>query len=50
MSATSVPAANGPPPALKKKRLFGFDNRFLAPILITCILVVGWWQFGIKLF
>jgi enediyne biosynthesis protein E5 len=49
MSDTPVPAANGPPPAPapKKKRRFSFDNRFLAPILITCILLVGWWQFGI---
>ncbi len=51
MSDTPVPVPNGQPPpaapAPKKKRRFSFDNRFLAPILITCILVVGWWQFGI---
>src|SRR5689334_8092588 len=39
-----VPSAKGPPP---KQPRFRFDNRFLAPILITCILVVGWWKFGI---
>src|SRR5262245_29317998 len=48
MSDTPVPAANGPPSApAPKKRRFSFDSRFLAPILITCILVVGWWQYGI---
>src|SRR6266446_6410534 len=44
MSDTSIFAANGPPTAKKR---FQFDNRFLAPILITCILVAGWWFYGI---
>src|SRR5437763_12661504 len=47
MSDIPDPAANGPPPAPKQKRRFRFDNRFLAPILITGILVVGWWKYGI---
>lgn len=34
------PPTSGPGAALKG-RLFGLDHRFLAPILITCILAVG---------
>src|SRR4051794_25453660 len=34
-------------PTPRKKRRFRFDNRFLAPILITCILVAGWRFYGI---
>ena len=47
MSATPVPTANGPPPTPKNKPRFRLDNRFLAPILITCILVAGWRFYGI---
>ena len=32
--------------AVKPRRLLGLDNRFLAPILITCILAVGQYTFG----
>jgi Na+-translocating ferredoxin:NAD+ oxidoreductase RnfD subunit len=46
MSDNSLFAANGPP-AREQKPGFRFDNRFLAPILITGILIVGWWKFGI---
>jgi hypothetical protein len=36
-----------PPAPPKKKPLFGLDNRFLAPLLITAILVVGQLTYGI---
>src|SRR5712671_110601 len=39
-----LPAA---PAAPKKKRFFSPDNRFLAPILITCILVGALFSHGI---
>jgi hypothetical protein len=41
----AVPAAVPPRPMWR--RLLTFDNRFLAPILITLILLVANWQFGI---
>jgi hypothetical protein len=44
VSPTPPVAPPGPPP---RKRGFRFDNRFLAPILITCILVVGQYYYGI---
>src|SRR5262245_1316356 len=47
MSDTRVPATNGPPAPAQKKRRWQLDNRWLAPILITGILVVGWIAFGI---
>ncbi len=37
----------GPPSAPKKKGLLSFDNRYLAPGLITAILVVGQLTYGI---
>jgi Na+-transporting NADH:ubiquinone oxidoreductase subunit NqrB len=41
-------AATTPPaPPLKKKSLLSFDNRYLAPAFITCILLVGHLTFGI---
>ncbi len=40
-SPASSPA--GEPP----RKIFGLDHRFIAPILITCILVVGQLSFGI---
>jgi Na+-translocating ferredoxin:NAD+ oxidoreductase RnfD subunit len=46
--STSPTAASSPPPRQGPKpgKLFGVvDNRFLAPILITCILVVGDWKY-----
>jgi hypothetical protein len=47
--STTDKGAAGPPsgPGPKKGKLFGIDNRFLAPILITCILVVGDWKYRI---
>src|SRR5438093_460720 len=45
LTPTLDPPAAPPPP--KKKGLFRFDKRFLAPLLITCILVVGQLTYGI---
>jgi Na+-translocating ferredoxin:NAD+ oxidoreductase RnfD subunit len=50
MSTLPPPALDKPlmpPTAPPKKRLLSFDNRFLAPILITAILVVGQLTYGI---
>jgi Na+-transporting NADH:ubiquinone oxidoreductase subunit NqrB len=43
-SAAALSAQAGRPAAWK--RFFSFDNRFLAPLLITCILVGGHLTFG----
>jgi Na+-translocating ferredoxin:NAD+ oxidoreductase RnfD subunit len=43
LESSAAPPA--PPP--KKKRLLSLDNRYLAPLLITCILVVGQLTYGI---
>jgi Na+-translocating ferredoxin:NAD+ oxidoreductase RnfD subunit len=44
MSAqTSVPVLSPPP----RKRFFTLDNRYIAPMFITCILLVGHLSFGI---
>ncbi|HEY1802046.1 MAG TPA: hypothetical protein VGG46_14040 [Terriglobales bacterium] len=45
-SHTSVPALPLQPNAPGKKRLFTFDNRYIAPIFITCILLVGDLMYG----
>ena len=39
-------AAVGKPPKARWKRLLTFENRFLAPALITCILLAGQLTFG----
>jgi enediyne biosynthesis protein E5 len=46
---TGVPAAPDAPSAAppKSKAWLGLDKRFLAPILITCILVVGDLKYGV---
>jgi hypothetical protein len=44
-SATVLPPP--PPPPALKKRLFRIDNRYIAPIFITCILLAGHLSFGI---
>ncbi len=47
-STGAPPDARPPAPAAQKKKGFlRLDNRFLAPILITCILVVGQLTYGI---
>lgn len=43
----SPTAGSEPPPSLSWwKRFFSLNNRFLAPVLITCILLVGQLVFG----
>jgi Na+-translocating ferredoxin:NAD+ oxidoreductase RnfD subunit len=49
MTTTSSPAASSSSPSPRPSalaRFFSLDNRFLAPILITCILLVGQLTFG----
>jgi Na+-translocating ferredoxin:NAD+ oxidoreductase RnfD subunit len=45
MSQTTVPVTSPPPPAAHKRALF--DSRYLAPLFITSILLVGHLTFGI---
>ena len=46
-TAPGVTATPGARPTVRSwRRLFTFDNRFLAPILITLILVVANWQYS----
>jgi enediyne biosynthesis protein E5 len=42
----SVPALSPPVPS-PRKRFFSLDNRYIAPMFITCILLVGHLSFGI---
>lgn len=46
-SHASAPALPSQPNAPGKKRFFTLDNRYIAPIFITCILLVGNLTFGI---
>ncbi|MGH9901482.1 MAG: hypothetical protein ACRD68_06665 [Pyrinomonadaceae bacterium] len=51
MSATTAPAgapaATAPAGKAKQPKLFGMDSRFVAPVFITLILLVGQLSFGI---
>jgi Na+-transporting NADH:ubiquinone oxidoreductase subunit NqrB len=50
MSADPIPVVATPaaaPQTAKKSRLLSLDNRYLAPLLITCILAVGHLTYGI---
>jgi enediyne biosynthesis protein E5 len=47
MSQQSVPLTAQPSQAVLWKRFFSPENRYLAPMFITCILVVGHLSFGI---
>ncbi len=47
MSTPLVQTADGKPAQTQKKRRLRFDDRYLAPVLITCILLIGQYQFGI---
>jgi enediyne biosynthesis protein E5 len=47
MSQQTVPLAAQPSQAALWKRFFSPENRYLAPMFITCILVVGHLSFGI---
>lgn len=44
---TALPVSPAPPTRGAPRRRLAFDNRYLAPILITCILLVGQLTFGI---
>ena len=45
-SQTSAPVLPTPPNASGAKKLFSLDNRYIAPIFITCILLVGDLMYG----
>lgn len=48
MTSAATPIATSPAPAAPRvRRTLGIDNRFLAPILITCILAVADWQYRV---
>jgi enediyne biosynthesis protein E5 len=47
MNQQSVPIASQPVEVAAWKRFFSPDNRYLAPMFITCILLVGHLSFGI---
>ena len=47
MSQQSIAMAPQPVPPFQWKRFFSVENRYLAPMFITCILVVGHLSFGI---
>ena len=46
-STTSASSTTIPAPSAWVRWFFSFDNRYLAPLLITCILAAGQWSFGI---
>jgi len=46
-AAVATPQAAVAPAGAPPRARFKFDNRFLAPILITCILVAGHFTYGI---
>jgi enediyne biosynthesis protein E5 len=48
MNQLATPLASpGPPPVAPRKQPIGPENRYLAPVFITCILLVGHLSFGI---
>ena len=47
MNQPVVPPAAPPPASRGWKSMLSFDNRYLAPALITCILIAGHLSFGI---
>ena len=47
MSPQSIAMAPQPVPPFQWKRFFSVENRYLAPMFITCILIVGDLSFGI---
>ncbi|HEY1462359.1 MAG TPA: hypothetical protein VGF44_02950 [Terriglobales bacterium] len=46
-SQTSAPVLQTPPKMTGTKKFFSLDNRYIAPIFITCILLVGHLSYGI---
>jgi Na+-transporting NADH:ubiquinone oxidoreductase subunit NqrB len=47
MNQPSVLATPQPVAPVKRKRFFSLDNRYVAPMFITCILIAGHLSFGI---
>lgn len=47
LTPTLEPPPGPPAAAAKKKGFFSFDNRYLAPVLVTCILIGGHLSYGI---
>ena len=47
MSQPAITPGLTPPAARKRAPLFSLDNRYIAPLFITCILLVGHLSFGI---
>ena len=47
MSQPNILASEQPTQPLSSKRFLSLDNRYVAPIFITCILVAGHLTFGI---
>jgi Na+-translocating ferredoxin:NAD+ oxidoreductase RnfD subunit len=47
MSQSPVESAVAPPLEATRPRKFRFDNRYVAPLFITCILLVGHLSYGI---
>src|SRR6266542_817168 len=47
MSQSSTEAAITPPLEVQARRKIRFDNRYVAPLFITCILLVGHLSYGI---
>lgn len=47
MSQSPVESAITPPLEVARPRKFRFDNRYVAPLFITCILLVGHLSYGI---
>jgi Na+-translocating ferredoxin:NAD+ oxidoreductase RnfD subunit len=47
MSQSPVESAITPPLEVTSRRKFRFDNRYVAPLFITCILLIGHLSYGI---
>src|SRR6476659_3476235 len=47
MSQTPVESVTGPPLAMTSPGRIRFDNRYVAPLFITCILLIGHLSYGI---
>jgi Na+-translocating ferredoxin:NAD+ oxidoreductase RnfD subunit len=47
MSQSPIESAVNPPLEVARPKKFRFDNRYLAPLFITCILLVGHLSYGI---
>jgi len=47
MSQSPIESVTGPPLAVTSRGGFRFDNRYVAPLFITCILLIGHISYGI---